>query len=466
MTRAAFLVHSPRAHALRALNYAPGLESLTRLKKGTCRTDRLSELLSSFGSSYWTVFTRLDCDSDHGVELISQTDMFAAEPEGRTIRRDSMSRPEYHEVKRWQILIAGAGQMAEGNLFSRSIIADGRLEGKFLGPHAVALQFSEAGGLVNLWTYAFLNTAPGLEAIKACAFGTSVPGLRLDLLGELRIPIPLDDSVLRRVANLVRHCVEQRDIYLAELRFARAMIEELPEMKEAHSLCSARKANAVLWDEPLHGTLCAWNYASVGSALQLLQKKWRVRLKDVLHHGGLYRGPRFARISCQSPYGIPLLSQRDAFLARPIPRRIVHPGFADEKLFAPETTIMVGGQGTLGEGEIFGKAMFVHGRFGSTAFTEHLLRMKIRSPHAEVVYAFLSTQVGMRLLRSTAVGTKLLSLREDLLRELPVPPLGTAAEEEIRKRIVRAHVARTSADAAEAEAIRIVEEEALPSWLM
>jgi hypothetical protein len=54
--------------------------------------------------------------------------MFAAEPFGRTIRRDSMPRPTNHEVKKWQLLIAGAGQMSGNNLFGRTIIADERLE--------------------------------------------------------------------------------------------------------------------------------------------------------------------------------------------------------------------------------------------------------------------------------------------------------------------------------------------------
>ena len=58
--------------------------------------------------------------------------------------------------------------------------------------------------------------------------------------------------------------------------------------------------------------------------------------EDVVPRGEIYYGPRFARIPCSSPHGIPFLSQRDVFLIRPVPRRIVHPGFLDRMLFVQE----------------------------------------------------------------------------------------------------------------------------------
>lgn len=262
--RDAFLVAKPTTSALRAINYPRELNSLSRSRRGAFRAAPLRSMLSRFGDSYWSVFTRLDCAREHGVELISQTDMFAAEPEGRVIRRDSMPRPRDHEVSRWQVLVAGAGQMGEGNLFGRSIIADNRLAGRFLGPHAVGLTFEEPGAPTNLWTYAFLNTAAGLRAVRSCAFGTSVPGLRLDLLAALSIPLPEDGRLLERVALGIRTAVSQREIYLNEVLAARAVIESVQEMREAYQLCAARKARSTVWKGPL-STLCAWNYASTGT---------------------------------------------------------------------------------------------------------------------------------------------------------------------------------------------------------
>ena len=68
-----------------------------------------------------------------------------------------MPRPDKQAVHKWQILIAAAGQMREGNLFGRSIIADGRLVGGYCGPDTLALTFPEPGGKLSLWVYAFLT---------------------------------------------------------------------------------------------------------------------------------------------------------------------------------------------------------------------------------------------------------------------------------------------------------------------
>src|SRR5690606_33502686 len=79
----AFVVDEPRIGALRALNYAPAVERIRRAGSSSARP--LSDIVKAFGPAYGTVFTRLDCHSDHGIELLSQSDMFAAEPRGRVI---------------------------------------------------------------------------------------------------------------------------------------------------------------------------------------------------------------------------------------------------------------------------------------------------------------------------------------------------------------------------------------------
>src|SRR4051794_40709743 len=100
--RSAFTVQLPSTNALRALNYSPFLEIFRRKRSGLSSI-RLGDLLESMGPAYGSVFTRLDCEPSHGIELISQTDMFAPEPAGRGIRLDSMANPERHRVKKWQI---------------------------------------------------------------------------------------------------------------------------------------------------------------------------------------------------------------------------------------------------------------------------------------------------------------------------------------------------------------------------
>lgn len=460
--RSAFAVPKPQSASLRALNYSPFLEAFRKSRDGR-QSVRLGELLTSMGPAYGSVFTRLDCQPSHGVELVSQSDMFAAEPAGRVIRLDSMPRPEKHRIRKWQVLIAGAGTLGETEIYGRSIIADDRLVDKYVGPHAMVLTFHQPGSIDNLYCYAFLCSPTGVSLVRTTSYGTKILSIRKDALADLRIPDANLDTK-RRIASLISKTIECRETYLRQILEARAALEQLPEMAEAARMCLERKARCQIWADPLP-VMSAWNLASTGGAYTYLKKQWKARLGDVLTGQGVFNGPRFARVLCKEPHGIEFYSQRDLFLIRRIPRRIVHPGFRDNLLFAPEGSLLVGGHGTLGEGEIFGRVVYVSGRLRHAGFTQDLLRISPRADAAALCYTFLSSTLGFRLLRSTGVGTKLLLMRPDLLRDLPFPEADSKTVSKVRGHLETAMTARNTADEAENEAVRIIEQEVLPSWL-
>jgi len=348
-------------------------------------------------------------------------------------------------------------------LFGRSIIADARLVDKFVGPHAMVLNFSESGGEDNLYVYAFLCTRFGVQAVRSASYGTKILGVRKDILSDLPIPLP-DEATKKHVAQLIRQAVEGRERYLVNVLAARKQIEELPDVTEARAMCEERKAHCIVRNGNLP-TLQAWTYASTGGALEFLQKKWSGRLSDVLKPDGVFNGPRFARVLCQAPYGVDFLSQRHVFLMRPVLRRIASPGVPDRLLFVPEGSLLVGGRGTLGEGEIFGRILYVTKDLAEVACTEDLLRVQPKDKFSAITYSFLSTVVGFRLLRSTAVGTKILKMRPDLLRDLPFPDCDSETTRKINQHLDSAMSAREEANRAEHQAIRILEEEVLPAWL-
>lgn len=327
----------------------------------------------------------------------------------------------------------------------------------------MVLTFAEPGNDVNLFTYAFLCTTTGVRALRSASYGTKILGIRKDVLGDLPIPLP-DDATQKRVADLIRRTVECRERYAAELRAARAVVEDLPEMQEALAMCAERRGRCVLWDRELP-TLSAWTYASTGGALGYLKRKWASRLGDFVGEKDIFYGGRFSRISCKPPYGINFLSQRDVFLIRPIPRRIVHPGVNDRFLFSPVGSLVMAGRGTFGEGEIFARPILVTPDLAQYGLTEDLLRILVEPGIGSLLYSFFATTVGFRFLRSSAVGTKIMNLRMRLLLDLPLPELTANQTNQARRQVARAIEARCNADSAEAEAIRIVEEEVLPSWL-
>jgi hypothetical protein len=423
----------------------------------------LNELLADMGASYGEVFRSVDCDPQFGVELLSQGDMFAAEPSGRVIRADCMPKAESHRIQRWQVLIAGAGTLGETELYGRSIIADGRLAGKFVGPHALALTFNDPQAPESLYTYSFLGTTAGIQCIRAASYGTKVLSLRLDKIRNLPIPIG-PTRVVEHVAELVRATVHDRELYAEEMKLARKPIEDLPEYREALAMCTNQVARCLIWTERLT-TLSAWNYASTGGALAYLRRQWAGRLEDAVEPEGLYNGLRFARVPSKKPYGLDFLSQRDVFLIRPIPRRIVHPGLDNRMLFVPDCAILLGSHGQLTEGSLFGRAESAACGAAGSAITQDILRIIPKQDYWQHLFVFLSTAIGMSLLRSTAVGTSVPTMHIGLLRQLPIPQLDSRIAKSVNLHASRAIAARVRSNKAEAEAVRIIEEEVLAEWL-
>jgi type I restriction enzyme S subunit len=136
----------------------------------------------------------------------------------------------------------------------------------------------------------------------------------------------------------------------------------------------------------------------------------------------------------------------------------------DAELFASPGTLAFANAGTLNEGELFGHVMYVSEMFREMAFSELILRLN-PSHGSEFLYAFLSTIVGFRLLRSTTFGSKLLYLRPEFVRELPVPEVDSITAAQIANLVRKAFAAKDEALRLEQEATQVLEEEVLPQWL-
>lgn len=420
----------------------------------------MRDIVKAFGPAYGSVFTRIDCHPDHGVELITQSDMFAAEPSGRVIRRDSMPQPERHLVTKGQVLIAGAGTLGENELYGRSILADGRLAGKYVGPDSMSLHFEDPDDDFSLFAYAWLTSPTGVQAIRSTSYGTKILRLRMDLLSTLPVP-DAAAPVVKRVADLIRRCVSGREDYAKRQSEVRSNVERLFTDAEV-AISAARRSRVVLeWDGSLP-TLRAWNYGSAGPALAGGIKRWSTRLRDWLEPSGLFMRARVARISCSEPFGVDLLSQRDVCLIRPATRRIRD---TNPSLKVDANWLLIASRGQMTEGALFGTVERASHMPADAAISGDVLRLVPRGGLGAALYGFLTTNTGRRLLQSTAYGTSIPAMREDLLLDLPVPPPDAPWVTEVNMLVEGLTISRNQAAAAESEAIRIIEEEVLPQWL-
>ena len=128
-------------------------------------------------------------------------------------------------------------------------------------------------------------------------------------------------------------------------------------------------------------------------------------------------------------------------------------------------TILVPGQGSLGENEIFGRAKFVWGYLENSLVAGHAMRF---IPNNEVIdegylYAVISSKLWFRIFRSVVYGTNLLGFIVPMLNEMPVPRLGDKLEKEIGQKVKTAYEKLTQANEKENKAISILENE-ISSW--
>ncbi|MBY0276576.1 hypothetical protein K2Z84_14635 [Candidatus Binatia bacterium] len=460
--RAAFVAPEIRSASIRAVNYHPLVERLRTTRAGL-PSRPLKTFVRSLGSAYAAVLTRVDCAPGAGDELLSQVDAFACEPAGRWIRGDLMPFVDELRIERGDILVAGAGQIGPGTMFGRSVIADARLAGKLAAGDLLSMR---GGGMEDddlLYLYAFLCSTAGVAAVRACAYGTSIPRIRTDLFAM--IPVPRASAKqTSRAATLVREAIAHREEYARRLGLARAAIEALPTVQEAHGMCADRRARCLVWDGSLR-SICAWNAVSAGEALPFLQRAWRSRLADLITEDGLFYGLLRQRTPTTAGIGVPLITQRDAQSVRQLPTWIARPNVPDAALFSPPNSLVVPGRGTLGEGEVFGRPILLTPGLSVYALTQDLLRVVPRAGFTALVHLFLSTRVGLRLVRSAAVGTKILQLRLDLMRELPIPELSDGVAQKVGQHHEAAVEAFDRASVCEAAAVRVIEEEVLPQWL-
>jgi hypothetical protein len=134
-------------------------------------------------------------------------------------------------------------------------------------------------------------------------------------------------------------------------------------------------------------------------------------------------------------------------------------------LFLPKETIFISGRGQLQEGNLFGRVELAQFGAGSSIVTGDAIPLIPMPEHSDFLYTFFSTRLGLRLLRTCAIGTSIPAMHLGLLAGLPIPDLKRGPLAQISGHIKVAVESRQAAAAAETEAIRIIEEEVLPEWL-
>jgi hypothetical protein len=313
------------------------------------------------------------------------------------------------------------------------------------------------------YLYAFLASPFGIPVIKGGIYGTSVRHIEPHHIADLPIP-RLGDEVETRIHDLMQQATELRE------RFQKAVVDATRDLFESASL--AHLLDLRWHDQPRDLdfevgrlrpiSLRALNYAP--RAQRTLAELGIVphrTLGEICGGGELSRGNRFKRVDSTADRGVRLVGQRQGFWQRPEGRWISLDADTLRSARAENETVMIASQGTLGEYEVYCRALLVTGDWlKEYVFSEHFLRIVSGDPEYSGAYlfAFLRSEAAFRVLRSMSTGSKQQDLHEALRRGIPVPECTTKDRRRIEEMVRSAFRDRDEADTTEDEAMALLDE--------
>lgn len=167
----------------------------------------------------------------------------------------------------------------------------------------------------------------------------------------------------------------------------------------------------------------------------------------------------FTRIDADAEYGVMLLGQRNAFHLRPEGRCISEKSIRGLGLRVPVGTTLIPSHGTLGEFELYCRALMVTKQTSKYAYSGDFFRCV---PIADLIapgylFAFMRSRLAFRMLRSISSGGKQQEQHAAMMYRLPIPRLERERESEIAAMVETACELYDQAVGAEDKARALVE---------
>ncbi|SPT60108.1 methylation-associated defense system restriction endonuclease subunit S MAD5 [Actinomadura madurae] len=389
---------------------------------------------------------------EFGVPFLSSADIFQADLSTLAmITRDSCEKNGRLALEPGWTLITRSGMTAGRVTYARLEMAG------YACSEDVLRVVPDPNKIPAGYLYTFLASSLGVAMIKGTVYGTSVKHIEPAHLTDLPIP-RLDEKTEHQIDGLFHEAMMRRS------RFQAGVTEATRDFFESAGL---PELIDLRWhDQPRDVGFYASSVSSKTlRALNLSPRAHRIleRLKSVPHrtlgnicaNGALGRGNRFTRVDSSPGRGLRLVGQRQVFWMNPEGRWILLKDAEAELVRARDEAILVASQGTLGDSEVFCRAVFVYGRWQRDyVFSEHFMR--VMSGDSEMpgayLFAFLRSEVAFRVFRSMSTGGKQQDIHEGLRREIPVPECTPADRKRIAETVRQAYRWRDEADALEDEA--------------
>ncbi len=311
------------------------------------------------------------------------------------------------------------------------------------------------------YLYVFLASRFGRVAIRRQTYGGSVKHIEPQHL--YRLPVPrLGSDTEKRIHELAMSSSARVTRHVGLMREASSTLLSRVGISDPSSYSWSVDGARLGWEEQSVSSLSlrAMNYDPRAARLRnAISIGHRTTPLGSLCDPERFKGKIiFTRVDADPQYGALLIGQRKAFRPRPEGRWISRKSIKGLGLQVPAGTTLIPSHGTLGENELYCRALYVTPRTSAYAFSGDFFRCVPVSGavHPGYLHAFLRSEIAFRLLRSISTGGKQQEQHPVMMWNLPVPRLETSEEARIGALVDAAAEELDAAMSAEDEAERLL----------
>ena len=320
--------------------------------------------------------------------------------------------------------------------------------------------------------FSYLASKYGHLLLTTNTYGSVIPTLNADNISSLPIP-NFPEDFQESVDGLVQDAACLREEASDELVSAEKILKEKSGLRKLTSddydyyghRSNQRKVSCFTRNIQDIGTttINAFNHSERIRGLKASMTCPTIPLKDALKGGRTYGTSGLPNIEVKPGRGIMLINQKDMF------DNIVKGKWISSRGSDPENVleygeILIACDGTLGENELFCRAVFANEDLKGSYVSSHFLRLKVDGEiPAGYLFCWLNSDYGFRFIRNTQAGTKLCHPINKLFLEIPVPVIDDVDMLRIDEMVRSAYTKRHQANQKELKAISMVEQE-IEKW--
>ena len=402
---------------------------------------------------------------EYGIPFFSSSDILRADLDNIKLASKSLTPGiEQMTLQKGWTLISRSGTI--GNC----AFANAKHAQKLASEHVIRLVPNNIlrGGLV----YAYLASKYGHSLLTQGTFGGVIQHIEPAFVESLPIPnFPHDFQ--EEVDVLIQDSARLREEAIDNLASAEIMLKEKAGLRDLSSddydyyghRSSQRKVSCFTRNIQEIGTttINAFNHSERIRKLKAKISCPTILLREALKEGRTYGTSGLPNIEVKPGHGIMLINQKDMF------DNIVKGKWISSRGSDPENVleygeILIACDGTLGENELFCRAVYVNEDLKGSYVSSHFLRLKANDEMlAGYLFCWLNSDYGFHLIRNTQAGTKLCHPINKLFLDIPIPIIGKDEMQEIDRLVREAHTKRHLANQKELKAISMVEQE-IEKW--